>query len=395
MKTFKFLKLFSLTAFAAGAFAVANGKSSKQAEVVKADPAPVASGKLVAKLGNIGKWSDQGAKLTAYLTDDTSSEWLPLQVMESSKPMYVFSYSVSFTPTKLIWVRMNPSETEGSWGEGKKWNQTGDLALHDATYLSDDWDPSASNCSQWDLFADVKTSKDGFTNPKVTFDVNSVEIMAGDQPQLSGKVTLEANEEFKVVNRADNVWSAFYDCPDALDSAFEGGSKEYQSPDLSNIVCKIPGTYDFYFNTETKKIWISNDAIVQADGWATYFNSNVGCDDDGVKLPTGWFLCATAYGALDPDTKDYIYSAKADKDGDNLARALSTYDYAVSHHSTLEKFIKSSTDVVRASLSLEVGHAFSANDSRNLIMIVSIVSLVSASTLVGLIVLKRRKGITK
>ena len=393
MKKLSILKLFSLAAFAmSGAFALASVKGSEKAESVSA---ATVSGKLIAKLGNIGKWSQSSAKLTAYVYDSSHNAWLDLQTMSGDKEMYLFSYSLEFTPTNLIWVRMNPSESVGSWDTGKKWNQTGDLSFANATYLQDEWDPSTSQCSQWEVAADVKTSKDSFANPKVTFDISSVEIVNGNEPQVSGKVTLEKNEEFKVVNRADDTWSGFYDCPDALDSAFSGGSKE-QLEGSGNIKCEIAGTYDFFFNTESKKIWISSQKIVDADGWASYFNSNVGCDDKGVSLPSGWSACATAYASLSNDAKDYVYGAEADASGDNLARALATYDYAVAHHPSLEKFIKNSSSAVRpsASISSEV-FVSNTSESSNLIVIVSIVALISATSLVGLIVIKKRRSIAK
>ena len=348
--------------------------------------AATTTSRLIAKLGNIGKWSENNAKLCAYLTDDTHTYWTSLQTLSSDKAMYAFEYAVTFTPTKLIWVRMDPAATAGNWGQ--KWNQTGDLALADATYLQDEWNPSAAQCNQWTVRGDVYTSS-SWATPKVSFNVSTVEIVNGNEPQVSGKVTLALNEEFKVANAADGVWSGFYDCPSALDSAFSGGSKE-QLDGSGNIKCLIPGTYDFYFNTETKKIWISRQDIVDADGWASYFLDNVGCDSTGVNLPTGWNLCKTAYNNLSNDAKDYVYAGKADKDGDNLGRALARYEVAVKNHSSLEKFIKNSGGTVRP-VSANYGSANIESESNDSMILIIVIASISAISLATLLVIKKRK----
>lgn len=392
MKKFRLFKVLSIFTIAA-AGAVAVGVGTKAPKVEAAEAATTTS-RLVAKLGNIGKWSQSGAKLCAYLTNDSSSYWTSLQTMSSNQALYVFDYSINFTPTKLIWVRMNPAATSGNWDQ--KWNQTGDLSVKDATFLQDQWDPSTSQCSQWTITGNVYTSKNSFSSPKYSMNVSTVELNSDNNPQVSGYVTLEENEEFKVVNVADNEWSGYYGCPDALNSAFTGGSKEGHKiggVDEGNIKCLIPGTYEFYFDTESKRTWITRQDIVDADGWAKYFNTNVGCDPDGVSLPSGWSNCATQYGNLSNDAKDYIYGAEADEHGDNLARALATYDYAVAHHSTLTKFIKNSSNVVRTSINLDrfEANTLVGNDGNGLIISIVIVSLVSVSAVAGFYFIRRRK----
>ena len=390
MKKFRLFKVLSIFAIAA-AGAVAVGVGTKAPKVEAAEAATTTS-RLVAKLGNIGKWSQDSAKLCAYLTDDSSTYWTSLQTMSSNKTLYVFDYTINFAPTKLIWVRMNPAATSGNWSQ--KWNQTGDLSVNDATYLQDQWDPTTYQCSQWAITGNVYTSKNSFSTPKYSMNVSTVELNDQNNPQVSGYVTLEENEEFKVVNVSDDVWSGYYGCPSALDSAFTGGSKE-KCEGSSNIKCLIPGTYEFYFDTETKRTWITRQDIVDADGWAIYFNANVGCDPDGVSLPSGWSNCATQYGNLSNDAKDYIYGSKADEDGDNLARALATYDYAVAHHSTLTKFIKNSSDVVRTSINLdrfEMNTLF-GNDDNGLVVSIVLISILSVSALASFYIIRKRKHI--
>ena len=366
---------------------VASAKAPVKAE------ASTTTGKLVAKLGN--EWGADSAKLAAYLTDDTDNWWSELQPI-GSNTMFVFDYSVSFTPTKLIWVRMDPAATSGNWDQ--KWNQTGDLALADATYLPNEWNPTTAQCSQWTITGNVYTSANEFTSPKVSMTVSTVEIVGDNhnEPQVSGKVTLAKDEEFKVVNVSDDTWSGYYGCDSALDNCFEGGSKEKHESE-GNIKCLVAGTYDFYFNTETKRTWISRDDIVEADGFASYFNSNVGCDPEGKSDPTGWSTVATEYAKLSNDAKDFLYGAKAGtsaESGSNVERCLFTYDYAVAHHSNLEKFIKDSHNNVRpVNVDLVVGNTYSpiTISSNNAFIIITIVAVASVTAIGTTLLIKRRR----
>lgn len=367
---------------------VAGGLSLAKKDAKAVEAATITS-RLVVKLGNISKWSQSSAKLCACLTDDTNTYWTSLQTMSSSVSIYAFDYTVSFTPTKLIWVRMNSAATSGNWSQ--KWNQTGDLSLADATYLQDQWDPTTAQCSQWEIAGDVYTSKNSFASPKVTFDVSSVELVESSKdPQVAGVVTLEVNEEFKVVNRADNTWSGYYGCPAALDSCFTGGSKT-KVEGSSNIKCLVAGTYDFYFNTETKKIWISRQDIVDADGWASYFLNNVNCDATGATKPTGWSACATEYNKLNSAAKNYVYNGTADPEGDNLGRALARYDVAVANHSDLTRFIVDGSGHIR-SASVHFSPVVSFNNTNlQTTVIIVIASVLAVAGVGGYFFIRRKK----
>lgn len=352
------------------------------------------SSRLVAKLGNVGKWSESSAKLCAYLTDETNHFWTGLQNIEAEKQLYVFDYTVDFTPTILIWVRMNPAESEGSFEEGKKWNQTGNLAVKEATYLDDEWNPTPEQCSQWTLTADVRSSEVESFGTKVKLDASTTELVEGG-PQVSGVVELKKDEEFKIL-AGDGTWTAYYDCPASLAGCFEGGSKEHVDPGDPNIVCKEAGTYRFYFNTETKKIWISNDDIVDADGYAGYFLSNVGCDATGVDLPTGWSACATQYATLSDGAKDYLCAAEGNigEGATQISKCVYWYDYAVACHPSLEKFMVDSKDAPRAINSpISMPHTYSEFKASEMtvIIVATTVTSLAVLSLVLLISKKRRK----
>ena len=385
-------KIFLATALAAflGLGAAVGVHQAKHVKEVRADT----THRVVVKddLGWYeGSKDTQAGKAAVYFYDGSSHKgWSKSFALKSGTGnVYVVEYTLSFTPTNMIVVRLKNSAGENpGWSDQAYSNQTVDLPLADATSLSS-WTGSKVNCNQWAVTGNVYTSVDNFANPKVSFTVDTVEIVETSHPQVCGQVTLEKNEEFKVVNVADNTWSGYYGCPAALDSAFEGGSKT-QLDGSNNIKCLIAGTYDFYFDTETKKTWITRDDIVDADGWASYFLANVGCDENGVNLPSGWSACAAEYAKLSGDAKDYVYAGTADENGDNLGRALARYDYAVSHHAGLTRFIVNSSSTPRAARYIPSSPVISvANNSA--LLITGIISLIVVSAVVGYIIIKKKQ----
>lgn len=324
-------------------------------------------GSLIVKLGNIGKWSQSGAKICAYLTDDSANYWTSLQTLDSSKALYKLDYNISFEPTKLIFVRMNPAATSGNWDQ--KWNQTGDLAFKEATYLQDQWDPTTTQTSQWTLSAQVRSNKVSSFGTKTT--LSTIGINSDNNPEVSGLVTLEAGEEFKILS-GNGVWSGYYGCPDAIDSCFEGGSKTEVNDDNPNIKCKVAGTYDFFFDTETKRVWLTRQDIVDADGYASYFLNHLGCDTTGVNEPSGWSELATRYSSLSSDAKEVLRIATANANGDNIARCVYWYDYVLRAHSGITSFM------TRSASSKVIGGTVVNNSGIYMAIVVTIIIVGSA-----------------
>ncbi len=373
--------IFATTLAMALGVGVAVGAHQRKVAEVKAEST---SGSLVVKFQENHNWFEAGAKICAYMTDDTNDYWTSLQTTTSTTLLYKFDYNVSFTPTKLIWVRMNPSETQGSWDDGKKWNQTGDLEFKEATYIENGWDYPGT--SQWTVSAEVRSNQVPPFEKKAT--LSNIGLNVAGNPEVSGSVTLVKDEEFKIL-AGDGVWSGFYGRPEALAGAIDGGSMEEVSPENPNIKCLIAGTYDFYFDTETKKLWITRQDIVDADGWASYFLNNVGCDATGVNEPTGWASCASEYAKLSNDAKDYVYGGKADKEGDNLGRALARYDQALLSHPGLTHFIVNSSDTPRASI--YINHSIGEIGNSSILIVVISVSAVSALAFTLLLVFKKKR----
>lgn len=385
-KIMKLKKLISglllSTALAAGVGVFAGSQYSDPKNVEAAG----ASGSLIVKFASGHNWFQSGAKVCAYITDNTNSYWTSLQTTSSTQLLYKFDYSVSFTPTKLIWVRMNPSETKGSWDTGKKWNQTGDLGWEEATFINNGWDNPT--CSQWKVSADVRSNAVPSFGTKTT--LSTIGINADGNPEVSGSVTLAENEEFKML-AGDGTWSGYYGRPAALSSAVTGGSQTEVSDKNPNIKCLIAGTYDFFFDTETKRLWISRQDIVDADGWASNFLTNVGCDASGKNLPSGWNTCKNSFNGLNDAAKDYIYAGTADVGGDNLGRALATYDHAVNAHPSLERFIKNSGGTPR-SAAIDINPIAQVVSHSGSTIAIIVISSVSIAAIGGYFLFKKKKN---
>ena len=381
MKLKHIIATLSLAAvMAVGVGAVAGG-AHQEAKSAKADSV---SGSLIAKFDNPATWATDGAKLSAYITDDTHNYWTVPQVMSSGKAMYKLDYTIDFTPTKLIFVRLNPAASEGSWGQ--KYNQTGDLGWNEATYIGDGWDNQS--CSQWTLSALVRSNTvESFGTKQV---LSTIGINADGNPEVSGVVSLAKDEEFKILS-GDNVWVGYYGCPDAIDSCFSGGSKTSNSSELPNIKCEKAGSYEFFYDTEAKKVWLTRQDIVDADGWAEYFLNHVVCDETSATLPTGWSDAASAYAALSGDAKDYVYGADADEDGDNVARALARYEVAVARHSSLTKFVVDRNNNVRRAISIASVPTSLVSENSTAITIVVVVAMISVSAIAGYFLIRKRK----
>ena len=144
--------------------------------------------------------------------------------------------------------------------------------------------------------------------------------------EVYGKVTLEPGEEFGIKCDANSNFAKSYTAQELIADKFTGGGD-------NNITCAEGGSFDFYYDYDDNNIWITNDTIVEADGWADYFLKNSGCDAQGVNAPSGWSACSSKYALLSPDAKDIVYAASS-TGGDKIASAVARYDWAVAHNPT-------------------------------------------------------------
>ena len=147
------------------------------------------------------------------------------------------------------------------------------------------------------------------------------------------------------------------------------------------------GLYLLYVK-DTGAIWMQDaEASPAAYNWATYFLANVGCDANGVNLPSGWSTVSARYSTLTDEAKALIVGGTANENGDELGQALARYDYAVTHHAGLTRFIVGRTiSNPSGSRSLSANSVVEAAAPAT----VAVVGLVSMTAVGGFFFLKKK-----
>ena len=398
MKKSAILKLFSLVAFAAaGLLAIANFNSHKNTESVSADTTYSGS-VIIEKSDTDARWD--GCYLASYLFDSSHSAWGP-KVANTNSHYQKYSWSgLSFDPTTIIMLRV-PSNWDSSWGnpwwdgEGGIYARTGNVQLSKANCIWMKGDSKEGDeHSKWGTYNATASIK-GFDKAEggsqiLDVALPTLKINGNDVLEVFGEVTLAADTYFKVV-KGGAIWCNSFSTHSSIASNFE----LVEEGTDHNIHCKAAGTYEFYFAYNDAQLYITDPVLAAADEWAQYFLANSGCDSTGENLPSGWNDCATEYAKLSGGAKDLVYGTTAKADGSFIEQAVARYDHAVACHSSLTRFIVNSSSQIRPVNEFVVYNFVPNTNSNNLIVIVSIVALISASTLVCLIVIKRRRGIAK
>lgn len=399
MKTNKIFRtsiFLSLSTFLA--FGVASGLSLKNDTSITEAKAESYKGSVFVKIGSTSNWGIDNAKLAVYFWNDNVngtkkegwSNLVDIGGTNKTNTWYELNYSFDFEPEKMNVTRQKSGATSASWNN--RWNQSGDLSFATCAYVNGDWDPNTTtSMSSWNQKAIVYSNKtEGNWGEKAYLD--SFKINSSSHLELSGKVTLEKDEKFKIKDHDGKYYNSF-NGPDAVKSLFS-----LESTNDKNIVCSEAGTYEFYFDVQDNTLWITNEAIVAADSWAQYFNTNVGCDSSGKKEPTGWDNVKSRYNELitTNESKNFIYNGLASNSAsaDNLSRALWNYDMAIKNHSNLEKFIKNSAGEFRtpASSINKTINTISTNVGTGIIAII-VVTIIGITTIGAFVFVKTRKHI--
>ena len=163
--------------------------------------------------------------------------------------------------------------------------------------------------------------------------------------QFEGVIT-GANTKFKVRKYIGENYTDY--------AALESGMSEHT--DVAVIeggYVKLVADYPvmIYFKNDSHEIWAtqaSGELIAYA--YAGYFLTNVGCDPNGVNLPSGWTTVKNRYenpAAVTNDAKDFLFAfdveaKRATKPNDDIVRMFDRYNLACNRHPSLDKFIKDS-----------------------------------------------------
>lgn len=147
------------------------------------------------------------------------------------------------------------------------------------------------------------------------------------------------------------------------------------------------GLYLLYVK-DSGMIWMQDaEPGPAAYNWATYFLANVGCDANGVNLPSGWSTVSARYSTLTDEAKALIVGGTANESGDELGQALARYDYAVTHHAGLTRFITGRT-ISSGSGSRTLNIA--SNNEVAMPAIASVTGLVTMTAVGGFFFLKKK-----
>ena len=327
-------------------------------------------------LGGAGKyavyfWNDK------YTTDVNG--WSSfVSGVASTEHLVTANYSLNFEPTKMIVVKYNNSATKVGWEN--KADQTVNIDKTDMVVVRNTKDDK--NYQVYTGYVKVLGGPSGGSWSEITT-LNHVKSNGSHNVEYySDIVTLTAGNSFKIVD-VDGVYYGNYDAHSSIKANFSGGGEN----DINVIT---GGTYAFYFDSINHSVYITTIALAAADEWAQYFLANVGCDETGVALPTGWNACATEYSKLSGDAKNIIYGATAKEDGSYVEQAVARYDHAVKAHSSLTKFIVNSSDVVRASAPTAVVTTINKNDKAVVIAVI-VTSTIALSFACGYFILRKKR----
>jgi|GEM_PF-5719395 len=144
-------------------------------------------------------------------------------------------------------------------------------------------------------------------------------------------VSLAAGDTFRFYDQSKTLGWTDVKAGSPINGNFEN--------DSGNIKVKTgkAGTYTFYVDTtqtagSANSIWITQDAYVKLDGWATAFIKNDidFCDADD----TDWATFASRFnsGELSEEARDIFRDVTANASGNNIEKAAARYDNAVANH---------------------------------------------------------------
>lgn len=389
MKKFSLLKLFSITAFAmAGALAVANAKGSKKAESVKADT--YSGSVIIQKNDNDAKWD--GCSMVAYFFDNDSHNGWGSKVANTSNKYQVYTWDLSFDPTSIIVLRVDKD-----WSESDPWHwfsRTGNvtLATTDVIWMNGDSQEGDSG-SKWGTYTVDAVIKGGasdtWSSPTVDQKLSNYKINGSGNLEAYGSVSLPANTYFKAV-KTGSTWIGAYTAHTSIQSNLENS-------EAGNIHNTAAASYEFYFDYDAETLYITDPIRAAADEWAQEFLS-VNC----VATMAQWSVQGARFGAMDSGAKAlFVAEPHIDHKAEAtsyIAQAVQRYDYVIQRYGTgtyTDFMGRIDAGKISAGSLSYLDANYTNNNPTNLIVIVSIVSLISASTLVGLIVIKKRKSISK
>lgn len=222
-------------------------------------------------------WTKDNARFAIYSWGGTTgNSWNSMTKIGSSS---VYRADIPSGDTKIIFCRMNPSNSTNDWNN--KWNQSGDINLVDGknhfiknNNWNDTWTASSPNCS-WNVYNTEVVLVGSFNNWSTTetkFTKKSDFVYELELELENGKV------EFKIIE--DGFWhgngSSFNDATSS-NLVFDTSKSDAKDNAVLNAT---GGTYTFSYNTNTNGLTVAHhahkynveitDATVEEEGQIKY-----------------------------------------------------------------------------------------------------------------------------
>lgn len=202
------------------------------------------------------EWLTDNARFAAYFFNQT---WVDMTLVEGQKDIY--QCAIPDGEINVIFCRMNPSAIENNWDN--KWNQTADLKMTDGSlYVVSGWEEGSWTGNP--AVAEPEPEQPEEVTPGQDSEWALLGVFSGwiDQTfvttSVSNVVVLEdvkmkAAEGF-LVRKPTTEWADKYGAGNV--NYIQANSYITTAKDGGDMCLEAEGTYDIYFNTTTKAIYV-------------------------------------------------------------------------------------------------------------------------------------------
>ena len=342
-------------------------------------------GEIYLDLTDCSGWANDNAKFAFYFFDENGhnafsdfAASVPLQ-----DDIYIASYELDFTPTKMNGIRLNSTCTTPSWDY--KWNQTQDLDFYQYGVIgvkgfeNDGWS---------DALATVKITRNS-DEIEVILD-NYKRNKGGKSEHYNDYIDLQEDDEF-VISYGSNSYHN-WDCLSIFDDNFSYDSE------TSKIKVEVTGTYSFYFKAYENQevhhdVFISKPEVAFADAWAQAF-----LEGNCQNTKDNWSTYADDFDDLPHSAKTFLLNVKHEPDPEvqfenYFDQAIQRYDYIIYLYGTsaYNDYIgRVGAGKITSRVLNPLVDAFSNHNSIQIALVV-IFSSVSLTAIGGYFLLRRKK----
>ena len=280
----------------------------------------------------------------------------------------------------------------------------GSIAYKFAGWTDDQGDPISLTNVQNDLNVYASYNEDRIAGRyiigHVSWNMSQAEYMTFDSVKNEHTATIDLNygDEFKIVyyDGSDVQWSDSTDTYEKLTHtapAYKYFGPGNGSEGNHNFKCYARGTYSFYFTEGNYDEIYKTSVVLESSLNAEHLAAQLmGAGNTPGQCESLFSGMRTIFLGLSSEEKAAFIAYGELPDTEQNAQFLGAYRRYVAWAAALGEDPWSNA---KASGSPFASANMPAKESRSLIIIVSVVSLISASTLVGLIVLKKRKVVSK